>query len=51
MRILILGGGISGLSAAWSLRKHYPKAEISLLEKEARLGGVIQTIEKKGSPF
>lgn len=51
MRILILGGGISGLSAAWSLRKHYPKAEISLLEKEARLGGVIQTIEKKGSFF
>lgn len=43
MKILILGGGISGLSAAWYLRKKYPEAQISLLEKRARLGGVIET--------
>lgn len=51
MRILILGGGISGLSAAWSLRKSHPNAQITLLEKESRLGGVIQTIQREGSLF
>jgi len=43
MRILILGGGISGLSAAWHLRKQNPSAQITLLEKENRLGGYIGT--------
>lgn len=43
MNILILGGGISGLSAAWFLRKRYPQARITLLEKTGRLGGWIQT--------
>ncbi|MDE3055924.1 MAG: protoporphyrinogen oxidase [Verrucomicrobiota bacterium] len=38
---LILGGGISGLSAAWFLRKRYPDAKITLLEKESQLGGKI----------
>lgn len=43
MKFLILGGGISGLSAAWFLRKKYPDAKITLLEKESRLGGWIRT--------
>ncbi len=43
MKILILGGGISGLCTAWYLRKKYPKAAISLLEKGSRLGGAIET--------
>lgn len=51
MKILILGGGISGLSAAWYLRKKYRHAKITLLEKEERLGGVVQTMEKDGSFF
>jgi oxygen-dependent protoporphyrinogen oxidase len=42
-KILVLGGGISGLSAAWFLREKYPDAEITLLEKEKRLGGWIHT--------
>lgn len=45
MRILILGGGISGLSAAWYLRKRYSGAKITLLERENRLGGWIQTVD------
>ncbi len=49
MRILVLGGGVSGLSAAWYLRKKDPRAEIILLEKGSRLGGVIQTDEIQGS--
>ena len=51
MRILVLGGGISGLSAAWYLRKQYPQAKITLLEKGDRLGGWIQTIQRGDSLF
>jgi len=40
---LILGGGISGLSAAWFLRKKDPAMKIVLLEKQPRLGGCIAT--------
>ncbi len=49
MKFLILGGGISGLSAAWFLRKKYPDAKITLLEKESRLGGWIRT--ERGAYF
>jgi len=41
--LLILGGGISGLSAAWFFRKKYPDARITLLEQGDRLGGCIGT--------
>ncbi len=43
--ILILGGGISGLSLAYYLRKKFPSVKITLLEKNNRLGGVIETIQ------
>jgi oxygen-dependent protoporphyrinogen oxidase len=43
MRALILGGGITGLSAAWFLKKKNPNAEITLLEKSDRVGGWIRT--------
>jgi protoporphyrinogen oxidase len=43
MHTLILGGGISGLSAAWFLHKREPETQITLLEKESRLGGWIET--------
>ncbi|MDP1608390.1 MAG: protoporphyrinogen oxidase [Chlamydiales bacterium] len=42
MRTIILGGGISGLSAAWFLHKKDPRREILLLEKKERLGGWIE---------
>jgi oxygen-dependent protoporphyrinogen oxidase len=48
MKILVLGGGISGLSAARLLSQLYPYAEITLLEKTNRLGGWIET-EDTGS--
>ncbi|MDZ4802125.1 MAG: protoporphyrinogen oxidase [Bryobacteraceae bacterium] len=40
-RIVIIGGGISGLSTAWYLAKAGLKATI--IEKDQRLGGVIRT--------
>jgi oxygen-dependent protoporphyrinogen oxidase len=50
-RFLILGGGITGLSAAWFLQKKYPNAHITLLEKEDRLGGWIRTSFENGFLF
>jgi oxygen-dependent protoporphyrinogen oxidase len=40
---VIIGGGIAGLSAAYSARKKLPEAEITLLEASARWGGKITT--------
>jgi len=50
MRIAIIGSGISGLAAGWYLsRKH----EVSLFEKEPRLGGHTNTVmvENSGDPI
>lgn len=51
MKILILGGGITGLSAAWFCHKKYPHAKMTLLEKSNRLGGWIQTSREEGFLF
>lgn len=40
MRIAIVGGGISGLAAAWLLSREH---EVELFEREARLGGHTHT--------
>ena len=46
MRVAIVGGGISGLSAAYYLAK--AGVPCTLIEKDARLGGVIQTNHIQG---
>lgn len=43
MRIIIIGGGISGLSLAYFLLEKRPSLDISVLEAEKRPGGKIQT--------
>ena len=47
-KIIIAGGGISGLAARYYLSKRYPEAEIVLVEKGDRLGGCIQSSD---TPF
>lgn len=42
-RIAVIGGGISGLSAANYCREQCPNAEITIFEKRNRLGGVLHT--------
>ncbi|QWU18043.1 oxygen-dependent protoporphyrinogen oxidase [Paenibacillus sophorae] len=51
-KVVIIGGGLSGLSAAFYVRKYYKEAgirpEIVILEKERSLGGKIETLHKDG---
>lgn len=50
-RVVIIGGGIGGLSTAYSLREHQPKGadiEIVVLEKGGRVGGNIRTEKING---
>lgn len=51
MNISIIGGGISGLSAAFYARKKHPDARISLYEASDRLGGWMQTKIVDGFSF
>ena len=51
-KVIIIGGGISGLATAWLLRDKAQAAgielEITLLEKEERPGGKIKSIKADG---
>jgi uncharacterized protein len=48
VKIAIIGSGVSGLSAAWHLMQMSPdKLDISLFEKDTRLGGHTNTVDVK----
>src|ERR1700678_4294365 len=41
LRIGVVGGGVSGIAAAWMLQDQH---QVTLLEKESRLGGHAETV-------
>ncbi|AIQ17433.1 protoporphyrinogen oxidase [Paenibacillus sp. FSL H7-0357] len=51
-KVVIIGGGLSGLSAAFYVRKYYREAglqpDIVLIEKDKALGGKIETLQRDG---
>lgn len=47
-KIAIIGGGISGLAAAYFLQQKSKQFEISLFEEKSRVGGVIETESRDG---
>lgn len=47
-QIAVIGGGISGLSAAHRLAELDPTCRITILEAGSRLGGVISTLHEDG---
>jgi oxygen-dependent protoporphyrinogen oxidase len=49
--VAVVGGGISGLTAAHRLRTLLPDVRITVLERADRLGGVLRTVELAGLPF
>ena len=48
-KILVIGGGISGLACAWRLRQM--GLPVLLLERGSRFGGVIETVQENGFRF
>ena len=47
-RIVVVGGGISGLTAAYRLTRIQPSWDITLVDANDRLGGVLQTTHRNG---
>ncbi|MGW4248176.1 NAD(P)-binding protein, partial [Nocardia sp. NPDC004722] len=51
MRIAVVGGGISGLVAAYRLRQALgDAAELVLVERRDRVGGILRTVDIEGDP-
>lgn len=49
MKVVVVGGGIAGLSAAHRLTESgRPGLEVTLLERSDRFGGTIRTVERDG---
>lgn len=46
--ILVIGGGLSGLSTAHFLKKLAPHLRVQLLEQSSRVGGAIQSMKDTG---
>jgi oxygen-dependent protoporphyrinogen oxidase len=46
-RIAVVGGGVSGLTAAWLLQGE-PEARVTLFEKESSTGGKVRTLSERG---
>jgi len=49
-RVVVLGGGITGLTAAWELSKRFP-GDVMVLEKAAAAGGLAGTFAKDKFTF
>lgn len=47
-RIVVIGGGISGLAAAFRIQEQLPAGEVLVLEAGSRLGGTIWTERRQG---
>jgi oxygen-dependent protoporphyrinogen oxidase len=46
-RVAVIGGGLSGLSAAYELARN-GRAEFTVFEASARLGGIVETVRSNG---
>lgn len=52
-RVVVLGAGLSGLAAAYELKKAAPSLDVVVLEGQSRVGGRVLTARKDstGAPF
>lgn len=49
-RVAVVGGGVSGLTAAYQLRRELPEARIDVHEASSRIGGALQTADFPSGP-
>ena len=47
-RVVIIGGGLAGLSTAFFLQQARPELEVAILEKEAEMGGKVRSSHRAG---
>ncbi|MCO7175740.1 protoporphyrinogen oxidase [Sporolactobacillus kofuensis] len=47
-KVIIIGAGISGLAAAFYIKKRKPEAKVTVLEASGRIGGKIKTVRRDG---
>ena len=50
-RVVVVGAGVTGLTAAWRLRRELPGAEVLVLEAGERPGGLVHTSPFDGLPL
>jgi oxygen-dependent protoporphyrinogen oxidase len=50
-RVIIVGGGVSGLGAARAILARDPSADVTVLESGTRLGGNVRTVTREGRGF
>lgn len=50
-RVVVVGGGLSGLTAAYQLSRGLPGARITVLEASDRVGGALHTVEFPSGPM
>ncbi len=43
-KVIILGGGVTGLTSAWALARSKPNSQVVLLESQSTPGGWIQSV-------
>ena len=50
-RVVVVGGGLSGLTAAYQLSLDLPDAHVTVLEASAAPGGALQTVDFPSGPM
>lgn len=50
-KVVVIGGGLGGMSSAISLAKYSEKLDITVVEKNSHLGGKLNVLEKDGFSF